>query len=752
MILGLSLLVIASILGMNSYLKHRDIDAIERDRLTHQVTVVTASLSENLQTANNMLDTIRTELPALQREGDTNQHLHAMVMAQIAIRSIVIMDVNGYSIASNRQELIGRNFHDSERFKTISQGDPDVLYISAPFVTVLGNFAICVGKAIKNEQGKFNGYVLAIIDVQYFDNLLGAVRYAPDVNAWILHSDGQVVYRVPTERQLLGQDASKDPKSLYSRLIRLGTETGILTAVSRSSGQERMTAFGFIRPVQAKSDKSLLVSVSRDTSAIFARWTKDLIFEIGVFITFAVLSVFGMLMYQRRRDAYERLEQAQNIERQQAENQLRDSEKRFRNLFEQLPVAYQSLDAAGCWLDANQQMADLLGFDSPEEMIGRDFSTFWEEPYRSNFDSALSIFKATQLVTDEIIVRRRNGELLNVILSGRVQTDTQGQFLCTHCILINVSEKRALEARIHQLDRVQDLYNNAPCGYHSLDQKGCIVLINQTELNWLGLTLAEALGRPFTDFLNDAGKNLFQSNFPEFLKTGSIHDLEFELVRKDGTTIPVMISATAIRDDSGQLVMSRTTVVDITERKRLERELERLARTDELTGLSNRRDFYEVAEREILRSRRTNSPLSILMLDIDYFKQVNDRYGHPVGDEVLKHLTSVSKTILREVDLMARMGGEEFAVLMPETPLPHAQEVAERLRQCIAGSPLVLPDGEQISITASFGVAQLYDDEQSVEPLLHRVDLALYQSKHDGRNCVRWSSSSMRHPPDVSST
>lgn len=741
--LGLGLLLIACILGVNSYVNHRDIDATERDRLTHQVNVVTANLSERLQTINNTLDTIRNELPGLQREGDTNQHLHAMVVAQIAIRSLVVMDANGDSIASNRPELVGRNFRDSARFQTISQGDPDLLYISEPFVTVLGNFAIGVGKAITTEQGKFNGYVLAIIDANYFSNLLGSVRYAPDVNTWLLHGDGKVVFRVPTDRQVLGQDASKDPNSLYSRVIRLGTPQGILSTTSRSSGQLRMTAFGFIQPGQTKVDKPLIVTVSRDVSVMFARWTKDLVFEVGVFAAFVVLAVFGMFMYQRRRDAYDRLEVASDTERIQADQQLRDSEKRFRNLFEQLPVAYQSLDAAGCWLDANQQMADLLGFDSPAEMMGQDFSTFWEEPYRSNFAGALTTFKTAQRVTDEITIRRRNGELLNVILTGRVQTDAQGQFVCTHCILVNVSEKRALEHRIHQLHQVQDLYDNAPCGYHSLDRNGHIVLINQTELNWLGLTRDEALGRPFTDFLTDAGKAVFQARFPEFLKTGSVHDLEFDLLRKDGTTIAVLVGATAIKDDAGQLVMSRSTVFDITERKRLERQLERLARTDALTGLSNRRDFYEFAEKEISRSRRSHSPLSILMLDIDFFKQVNDRYGHPVGDDVLKHLTHICKTILRGVDLLARMGGEEFAVLMPDTTLAHALEVAERLRQGIAAAPLVLSDGLEIAITASIGATQLLDADLSVEPLLHRVDSALYQAKRDGRNCVRWSSPQM---------
>jgi PAS domain S-box-containing protein len=144
------------------------------------------------------------------------------------------------------------------------------------------------------------------------------------------------------------------------------------------------------------------------------------------------------------------------------------------------------------------------------------------------------------------------------------------------------AERRQAEAALREAAaNVQDLYDHAPCGYHSLDRNGTIIAINATELRWLGCTRDEVVGRlRFTDLLTDEGRRTFQENFPRFLERGQVHDLAFDLVRKDGTTLPVTLSATAIRDEAGQYIASRSTVVDATERRRVERAIRRL--NDEL--------------------------------------------------------------------------------------------------------------------------------------------------------------------------
>ena len=157
--------------------------------------------------------------------------------------------------------------------------------------------------------------------------------------------------------------------------------------------------------------------------------------------------------------------------------------------------------------------------------------------------------------------------------------------------------------------------------------------------------------------------------------------------------------------------------------------------TDELTGLANRRRFMEVVELELKRAERFQSPLGLLLVDLDDFKLVNDRFGHGAGDEVLRALSDVFRESLRDVDLAARLGGEEFAVLLPETDYSGAAGVAERLRASLASLELETPEGAGFGVTASFGVA-VYPEAQSVDELLRTADAALYRAKAEGKNRV----------------
>jgi diguanylate cyclase (GGDEF)-like protein len=163
--------------------------------------------------------------------------------------------------------------------------------------------------------------------------------------------------------------------------------------------------------------------------------------------------------------------------------------------------------------------------------------------------------------------------------------------------------------------------------------------------------------------------------------------------------------------------------------------LEEQAHTDVLTGLSNRRRFFEMAEAELTRARRYGTALSLLMLDIDHFKTVNDMHGHRAGDRVLQQLARTCREVLRAVDIVGRVGGEEFAILLPETALPGAVEVAERLLVAVARASVARDEGVPLRITVSIGVATL-QPKGNLDTVMSQSDTALYQAKHDGRNRV----------------
>lgn len=178
----------------------------------------------------------------------------------------------------------------------------------------------------------------------------------------------------------------------------------------------------------------------------------------------------------------------------------------------------------------------------------------------------------------------------------------------------------------------------------------------------------------------------------------------------------------------------------IAELQRSVAELSRLVRTDALTGVANYRYFILALEQEMERTRRSGQPTTLIMLDIDHFKQVNDEWGHEAGNQALIHIAELMQQSVRKLDIPCRYGGEEFAIILPNTDLAASIPVAERLRQSIAETPLTVEE-KALFLSASLGI-DTYDTVEDVhaEELVQRTDHYLYQAKQDGRNCVRHAS------------
>jgi diguanylate cyclase (GGDEF)-like protein/PAS domain S-box-containing protein len=186
---------------------------------------------------------------------------------------------------------------------------------------------------------------------------------------------------------------------------------------------------------------------------------------------------------------------------------------------------------------------------------------------------------------------------------------------------------------------------------------------------------------------------------------------------------------------------------DITARRDAAESTRESMACDHLTGIANRRTFFEAAEFELARWRRLPRPLSLVLFDADHFKKVNDSHGHPAGDSVLRHFAATLTATFRDCDLVARIGGEEFAVLLPSTTQEQAELVAERLLRAVE-SGVVEVDGAQIRYTVSGGIATMNVTITGLDDLMKRADQALYAAKHGGRN--RLASWSAAYPPPAS--
>lgn len=212
---------------------------------------------------------------------------------------------------------------------------------------------------------------------------------------------------------------------------------------------------------------------------------------------------------------------------------------------------------------------------------------------------------------------------------------------------------------------------------------------------------------------------------------GQAAEFETRLRVPGGASRDVLLKATVT--DVGGTETLVIVIVDISTRKEMETRLEHQANTDPLTGLANRTSFFAAAEREVRRAERYARPLAVVMVDIDFFKQINDAHGHEGGDQALKAFARLCRSLLRDQDVVARLGGEEFGLLLPESDPASAFALAERLREAVAALSLApLP----VRMTISAGVAALHPGEDAVDPALSRADRALYAAKGGGRNRV----------------
>ena len=214
--------------------------------------------------------------------------------------------------------------------------------------------------------------------------------------------------------------------------------------------------------------------------------------------------------------------------------------------------------------------------------------------------------------------------------------------------------------------------------------------------------------------------------------------LDFRILRRDGRLCWVSHCCQPVfAQPDGRFLGRRASNRDITDRKALEQEFQRQAQSDYLTGLANRRHFMERAEQELARTMRYRRPLSLLILDIDHFKVINDTHGHHAGDLALQQVAALCREALRTIDIISRFGGEEFAIILPETGGKNAREVAERLRLSIAGKRIAVTQKTEARLEVSIGVTTLLGGgEASLDTLLGQADEALYRAKDLGRNRV----------------
>lgn len=382
---------------------------------------------------------------------------------------------------------------------------------------------------------------------------------------------------------------------------------------------------------------------------------------------------------------------------------------------------------------ANRRAKELFEFPG-EEMIGRHAPEFYVDPHdRSKLIDGLRAEGRVEGVIAQL--KTRHGRPFWALMSA--QCVAYQKEACFMVGFSDVTVHKLAEDAVRQSEaNVRALLAAAPVALilsRAKDQ--AVLLANQRAADLFEMPLEQALGQKTPDYYVDMADR--DELLTRLGKTGLVEDAPVRMRTARGREFWALFSGRAL-DYQGDLCFL-VGLRDITNQKELEEQLRHLATRDPLTGVFNRRQFVDFAQQALVRASQADEPLSVLMIDVDHFKRVNDEHGHATGDQVLAAIAKACEGALRGGDVLARVGGEEFAALLPGTDRFQAEQVAERLRSAMSTLELPTERGATVRPTLSVGVAS-WRQEEDLDRLLRRADRAMYDAKQAGRNRVATAS------------
>lgn len=460
--LSFAFLALGALLGGHLYQSRSDIDALERERLVHQVNVIQRNLAQQLQTTSNALQSIRDDLPELLKQPPApNPRLQAAVASAFGIRTFSVVNREGEVVASSRRELLGQNFREEPRFSTIrASNDPALLHISAPFRTPLGHWSITLGHSIRDADGNFAGCVLALIDPEYFENLLGSLLYAPDSHAGLTHALGKVIYRVPDVEEITGKDLSEATGSAFYQHLQSGEPLTVMTSSSTTSGQTRLVASRTIWPKSVNADQPLVAFASRETSKILAVWHKDSATSAALFVSLALASALGLWFYQRRQAAFEHLQSTSERERELAAERVRRSEEHLRLATEGADVGVWYWNQIANTMDWSAICKRQFGLPLDQE---GSIEYVYQVIHPDDRERVRALLQRSQEILEDYRTEYRvvhpDGSELWLAAMGRYYLDEQGQVIGMGGVTLDISERKRAEAQVAQGRQQVELLN-----------------------------------------------------------------------------------------------------------------------------------------------------------------------------------------------------------------------------------------------------------------------------------------------------
>jgi diguanylate cyclase (GGDEF)-like protein/PAS domain S-box-containing protein len=418
---------------------------------------------------------------------------------------------------------------------------------------------------------------------------------------------------------------------------------------------------------------------------------------------------------------------------------LRRSEEKYRIVLEQMFDSYYEVDLAGNFTFVNDAACLNLGY-SREELIGHNFQIALSE------NDAKTVFQAyhTAYVSGEpnkgfaFAVRRKDGTVGFAESSISLRKNEKGAIIGFRSISRDITERKQSEEALRSAEeKYRSIIENINDIFYMLDNQGNITFISPAVERLTKYKMSELIGKPVFPLVHPDDLPGLLESFNN-LVSGQLVPWEFRLLDKDGRVIFVRTSRQLLYKDE-KVIGITAVMTDLTERKKMEQKLEEMATHDFLTSLPNRVLLTDRFSMAAALAHRNKARLAIMSLDLDKFKTINDTLGHEAGDQVLKTVATRITAVIRASDTIARIGGDEFVLVMQETKRREdATAIAQKILDSFA-EPLLI-DAHPVQLSTSIGIAIYPEDAEDLETLIKKSDAAMYYSKGHGRNQFKFFS------------
>ncbi len=394
----------------------------------------------------------------------------------------------------------------------------------------------------------------------------------------------------------------------------------------------------------------------------------------------------------------------------------------------------------GLFVEINKGFTDLTGYTwkDVEGKTTLDINIWFDPAERQQF--VILLTETGSVENMEFKFSRKNAKpLIGLLSANTIELNNEIHILT---VVHDITARKKMEEKLRENEQKYRFLteNSADVIWH-INLGYRVDYISPADETIRGFKREEVIGQPIWTFFKPEGVKLIREKIEHQRQKGTVSNntdtTRFEVQQKckDGSWIWTEICATPHYDNNGNLIGYHGISRDITERKQFLDELYHQATIDDLTRIPNRRHFMVLAEKEMKSAKRYHHPISIIVIDFDNLKKINDTYGHLAGDRALSVFARIVQQIVREVDILGRFGGDEFLILLPETNEEQAFRVMERINQVLESSPIFYQD-DSFSLSVSSGIASIENWTDTLEDLLNRADAALYEAKENSQNGI----------------